>query len=260
MGAPGTLIPAEVPSIYVPTPELDMRSSTGISSAILGGSQTLVGEADLGIFPQISGSKPRALPVNGNYPKGDEISCGENQTERFEDEVGMLLPPPCKSHESQSSLSGKAKPAQKMKVKNVSEYVISAAKNPEFAQKLHAILPESGASPPPDLFSNRDLNEPRMPENFLAGNMGDSQSTRSQSNHNVAHVRESASCAMDLAENLTKLATSSADSGYALCSDATIDGSVLVNSAFRELNQADALISGITSSNPLSVASNILQR
>lgn len=40
-----------------------------------------------------------------------------------------------------------------MRVKNVSKYVLSAAKDPEFAQKLHNVLVESGALPPPDLFS-----------------------------------------------------------------------------------------------------------
>lgn len=41
-----------------------------------------------------------------------------------------------------------------MKVNDVSKYVVTAAKNPEFARKLHAVLTESGASPPLDLFSN----------------------------------------------------------------------------------------------------------
>lgn len=238
MGAPGTLIPAEVPSIYVPNPELDIRSSIGISSAMPnGGSQTVVREPELVIFPQIEGSKPGGLPVIGNNPKQDEIRRGEkNQTERFEHEFGKLLPSLHKSHESHSSILGKATPAQKMKVKNVSKYVISAAKDPEFAQKLHAVLLESGASPPPDLFSDTDgpdLNEHRVPESFLAGNMGDSQAqskldkffmshgqksylTGVQSMYDVTCVRDSAICAMDLAESLAKLATNSADSGNSL--------------------------------------------
>ncbi|KAK9148980.1 hypothetical protein Scep_007737 [Stephania cephalantha] len=39
--------------------------------------------------------------------------------------------------------------------KDVSKYVINAAQNPEFAQKLcMLVLLQSGASPPPDLFSD----------------------------------------------------------------------------------------------------------
>ncbi|KAK4768820.1 hypothetical protein SAY86_026970 [Trapa natans] len=250
MGAPGTLIPAEVPSVYVSIPDLDMRgSTTGISSAILdGGTQTLVGETDLAIFPQFYGPKPRELPVE------------MNQTERFEHEFGMLLPSLRNSKEGRSSLSGKAASAQKLKVKNVSKYVISASKNPDFAQKLHAVLLESGASPPPDLFSNTELNESRMSENLLAGNMDDSQaqnldkfsmgleqisgSTGFLSMRNTAHIRNSASCPMDLAENLSKLATTCADSGYTSFPDATIDGCVCANNAFGELSKADPRIFG----------------
>ncbi|GMH16681.1 hypothetical protein Nepgr_018522 [Nepenthes gracilis] len=63
------------------------------------------------------------------------------------------------------------------KVKSVSKYVISAVKNLEFAPKLHAVLLESGASPPPDLFldiasdigSKQKLLEQAQPE--IGGNV-----------------------------------------------------------------------------------------
>lgn len=44
--------------------------------------------------------------------------------------------------------------AHKMKVKDVSQYMIDAAKeNPQLAQKLHAVLLESGVVAPPNLFT-----------------------------------------------------------------------------------------------------------
>ncbi|PKI70723.1 hypothetical protein CRG98_008956, partial [Punica granatum] len=263
MGAPGTLIPAEVPSIYVPNPELAIRSSAEISSVVLdGGSQTLLGETDLGIFPRIVGSKPSGLPAIG--PKRDEMSCAEkNQTERFEHEFGKLLPSLRISHESESSISGKATPAQKMKVKNVSKYVISAARNPEFAQKLHAVLLESGASPPPDLFSDTDgsdLSECKVPKNFLARNFGDypAQSNPDkfsmsheqnlyyngiQSIHDARYCRDSESCAIDFLGKLAKLDTNASGPCYTLSSEANSEGFVLVKRGSKERIQTDALSS-----------------
>ncbi|OAY83943.1 Serine/threonine-protein kinase EDR1 [Ananas comosus] len=82
-------------------------------------------------------------------------SSSENsQTERFENEYGNLLSPPGRSQAGSSGTKEVISPAQQMKVNDVSKYVVTAAKNPEFAQKLHAVLLESGAFPPPDLFSS----------------------------------------------------------------------------------------------------------
>eukprot|EP00268_Persea_americana_P004615 TRINITY_DN1148_c0_g2_i1.p1 TRINITY_DN1148_c0_g2~~TRINITY_DN1148_c0_g2_i1.p1 ORF type:complete len:954 (+),score=200.57 TRINITY_DN1148_c0_g2_i1:427-2862(+) len=143
MGAPGTLIPAEIPSSHLPNSGLDITSSSDIAR---------VNDLHLPL-DRISEEAPRL----GLVKEGDDVHLAEkNQTAKFEHEFGKLLPSlgiPCGG----STGSGEAdSPAQLMKVKDVSKYVISAAQNPEFAQKLHAVLLESGASPPPDLFS--DIN------------------------------------------------------------------------------------------------------
>ncbi|XP_062228548.1 probable serine/threonine-protein kinase SIS8 isoform X3 [Phragmites australis] len=61
-----------------------------------------------------------------------------------------------------SSETGSAPAVRRMKVKDVSEYMISAAKeNPQLAEKIHAVLLESGVVPPPDLFSEESKEQPK---------------------------------------------------------------------------------------------------
>ncbi|XP_024021796.1 serine/threonine-protein kinase EDR1 [Morus notabilis] len=158
MGAPGTLIPSEVPSSQLPNSFLDIRSL-----------------ADVTVMPtglrMLDDGTIQSPPVSKvGHSRSDEASCEatddarrlveENQNEKWGHEFVKSLPSP-----QTSGIGGKASSAQKKKVKNVSKYVISAAKNPEFAQKLHAVLLESGASPPPDLFSDispQDIDEDRL--------------------------------------------------------------------------------------------------
>ncbi|KAK6912812.1 hypothetical protein RJ641_022413, partial [Dillenia turbinata] len=159
MGAPGTLIPAEFPSCQSENSGLDLWSPSN-------NSQTSCMALD-------RGTGTESLPINCDgllsigtpgldntfsevtIPIEDESSIVEkNRVECFEHEFGKLLPLQPRSQGTSFETSREASPAQKMKIKDVSKYVISAAKNPEFAQKLHAVLLESGASPPPDLFSD----------------------------------------------------------------------------------------------------------
>ncbi|KAL8245906.1 hypothetical protein R6Q59_007122 [Mikania micrantha] len=52
---------------------------------------------------------------------------------------------------------------RKMKVKDVSQYMMEAAKeNPQLAQKLHDVLLESGVAPPPNLFT--EVYEEELPQ------------------------------------------------------------------------------------------------
>ncbi|KAG8076154.1 hypothetical protein GUJ93_ZPchr0006g44734 [Zizania palustris] len=61
-----------------------------------------------------------------------------------------------------SSEVGDAPAVRRMKVKDVSEYMISAAKeNPHLAEKIHTVLLESGVLPPPDLFSEESREQPK---------------------------------------------------------------------------------------------------
>jgi hypothetical protein len=61
-----------------------------------------------------------------------------------------------------SSGMGSTAAVRRKKVKDVSEYMISAAKeNPQLAEKIHAVLLESGVVPPPDLFSEASMEQPK---------------------------------------------------------------------------------------------------
>ncbi|KAF3785792.1 Serine/threonine-protein kinase [Nymphaea thermarum] len=88
-----------------------------------------------------------------------DIGVETSQAEMFEHEFGKLLPSLDSSCKSLARREAET-PVQQMKVKDVSTYVISSAQNPQFAQKLDAVLLENEASPPSDLFS--DI--PHIPE------------------------------------------------------------------------------------------------
>lgn len=182
MGAPGALIPAELPSNHPQGSALDIMSSLTIDQTVKQSSLALENLFDQphntsGTLEQNSSIPDLALSVGSSMLNetasvasrsnpDDSNLVKKNQTEKFEHEFGQLLPTLRRSREGSSVVGGKASPAQKMKVKDVSKYVISAAQNPEFAQKLHAVLLESGASPPPDLFSGiahpQDLTEQKV--------------------------------------------------------------------------------------------------
>ncbi|XP_010453242.1 PREDICTED: serine/threonine-protein kinase EDR1-like isoform X1 [Camelina sativa] len=170
MGAPGALIPAEVPSSFLPVACTDTRvfpedlvsfqhSTPEVEKEIETPAFSVLGETD-------SRSGMVANFLTGNHKENrDRNAVEKHQTERFEHDFGKLMQSQQISGENLPPFSGKPTCAQKVKVKNVSKYVISAAKNPEFAQKLHAVLLESGASPPADLFM--DIN----PHNLRGKNL-----------------------------------------------------------------------------------------
>lgn len=141
MGAPGMLIPSEA-SIRLPY-AADERVITNIIESP--GVSGLVATDTKCISPGSLAPKPS----NGELA----------QAFRFEHDFGRLPPLP-KSREESSGDSGRASTsAQKMKVNDVSECVLSAAKNPRFAQRLHAVLLENGASPPVDLSFDMDQKQ-----------------------------------------------------------------------------------------------------
>ncbi|XP_056177031.1 probable serine/threonine-protein kinase SIS8 [Syzygium oleosum] len=268
MGAPGTLIPVEVPASCLQSSNIEI--SPNLLDATI---QTLAvglnfeGPSHIGHLN--TGDTSRA----GNSTEENERLLSErNQTEIFENDFGKLLPSLHKSRERPSSISGEARQSQKVKVKNVSKYVISASKNPEFAQKLHAVLLESGASPPPDLFLDGDglevgkqkANERcYLAERHEGGFLSQHRQDKSFSSHGhrlpstVVGPVESTSCAgesemnaMELSEKLVKLDKDAATSGYSLWSespDAASEGFVLVNSGISDMIQTSAAISGDSS-------------
>lgn len=167
MGAPGTLIPAENPSVFLQTSGNSLLSSDAIEQTVkdiclaLGKDfcqfekKTITLEASSSDNNSASGQvglQPEEKSRLGSLSEDVCVNVSQrNQSDMSKNEFGKLR------HQADTSGTRQAvSPAQQMKVNDLSQYVVTAAKNPEFAQKLHAVLLESGASPPPDLFS--DLN------------------------------------------------------------------------------------------------------
>ncbi|KAG8491318.1 hypothetical protein CXB51_014467 [Gossypium anomalum] len=178
MGAPGTLIPAEVPSCQLLKSALDVRGFAGLTDASQGSCLVLDKEiGNLAVSAALEmgikiGAKRAAEFASSQTNEDEKNLAGRAVPERSEQEFGKLLPSAPNSSDSFCDIYEKPSSVQKRKVKNVSKYVISAAKDPEFAQKLHAVLLESGASPPPDLFmdiNSQDPGEQSIPEQVVKG-------------------------------------------------------------------------------------------
>ncbi|KAK9273449.1 hypothetical protein L1049_018259 [Liquidambar formosana] len=283
MGAPGTLIPAEVPSSHLPNSGLDGRSCTDVretpndSSLVTGkGTGTLEVSSDIDVASKCGSSlsaEVSYMDIQKNWENRKLI--GKNEAEKFEHEFGMLLPSLPKSREGSSGTCGKASSAEKMKVKDVSKYVISAAKDPEFAQKLHAVLLESGALPPANLFLDinpLDLGAEKVLDqiHLVKGNNVDdgalcdrdkflsnleqslipSTSTGVQSLNNVGYDNKQKQSAAVSTEQQNDLKTNILISDLSAHSDTTSEGFVLVGSGANETAQTDTTNFGMVPANP----------
>ncbi|KAK6236742.1 hypothetical protein QUC31_020538 [Theobroma cacao] len=257
MGAPGTLIPAEVPSCHILNSALDVRGfadlseASQVSSLLLDkGTGNLAVSAAPNMGPKVGAT--RSVEFISSQTNEDERNLtGRAVSERSEQEFGKLLPSAPKSSESSSGIHEKPSSAQKRKVKNVSRYVISAAKDPEFAQKLHAVLLESGASPPPDLFmdiNSHDLGEKSMIEqvNLVQGTNVD-DAARGPCNKLSRNEQCLVSFGMETSENTnsntrqkhmakqqTELETNVIKTNVASPSDATSEGFLLVSNTTND--------------------------
>lgn len=206
MGAPGTLIPAEVPSCLLQNAGLDVRefpdhTETSVIShmELDDGTETpTISRPMPDRIPEVCSTGSEEASFVGKITNKDESELADkNQTEKFEKDFGQLSPALSNPCEGTSGTSRKPSSAQKKKVKSVSKYVISAAKDPEFARKLHAVLLQSGASPPPDLFldiNSQNLGEWKMLEqvHLADGKNVDNDvqclSNRFLSNHEQSHA------------------------------------------------------------------------
>ncbi|PSR89313.1 Serine/threonine-protein kinase [Actinidia chinensis var. chinensis] len=245
MGAPGTLIPAEVPSDCLQNSGLDRRSVDyaetvkDLCPVLENGIGTVAVSPDLTRVTTGGSSNSVETSFSDIKIKGTGKNLDEkNQTERFENDFGKLLPSLHRSHEGLSGTGAKSSDAQKMKVKDVSKYVISAAKNPEFAQKLHAVLLEraesspqhSGllegvASPTPHLFpdmNSHDLSEREILEKIHLLNVED---------------RARNSLDMSLSSSEQSLIPSTGMQSHP--AENTSEGFVLVNCGTNEMTQTD---------------------
>lgn len=176
MGAPGTLIPTETPSVAsIHNPVID---NLGTGQHILAQAvQNLCSTLEEKDTHRSTDRKEAAFvcinDYGGDYGREDKKLNFESATssplessmndvklkeghhcESIEPEFGILNPPSNQPRISPSWTEGVVSVAEKRKVKSVSQYVMNAAsENPEFAQRLHAVLLESGVPAPPHLFA-----------------------------------------------------------------------------------------------------------
>ncbi|KAI9118291.1 hypothetical protein K1719_010623 [Acacia pycnantha] len=155
MGAPGALIPAEVPSSQLQNYSLPVRGCADIVGVpkdthlmLDDGSRMLAVSSDLGRCSTVGNTWPEELiNVGSRKIPVERISVGVNPRDRFGHEFGNHLQSVHKSGESSSH--AKASPAEKKQVKDVS-------KGPGFAQKLHTVQLENCALPSSELFSHKN--------------------------------------------------------------------------------------------------------
>uniref|UniRef100_A0A0D9VKY0 non-specific serine/threonine protein kinase n=1 Tax=Leersia perrieri TaxID=77586 RepID=A0A0D9VKY0_9ORYZ len=94
-------------------------------------------------------------PITNESRSTDDIAAGKNK-EKSSAAVSSMSTSPS------SPEVGNTPAVRRMKVKDISEYMINAAKeNPQLAQKIHQVLLESGVVAPPDLFSEDSMEEPK---------------------------------------------------------------------------------------------------
>lgn len=148
MGAPGFLIPSEAPSsqlqdIRSVAPVMDTVSNS--CSEFGGGSGTILSMPGINEAAKASSSAPEPS-FAGIKPHRDCVASESSRRELFEHEFGNIVPSLVKIPEESAEAVRIASTAQKIQVENVSKIVVSAAKDPEFAQKLHAILLQNSES------------------------------------------------------------------------------------------------------------------
>ncbi|KAI3454139.1 hypothetical protein Pfo_010802 [Paulownia fortunei] len=170
MGAPGTLIPTEVPSGHHQNFGLDARSI----ATFAGSDKSSCTASDQGArirsfspivdeIPKTSSlrSESSAIPIESNR-KGRRIA-GKIQTEQLEHDIGDLYVPPRGACEAPLH-ADKNSTGQDLHIEDDSSYTTSAAKEPEFTRELPTMCSEKCASTPKDLFPNVSSHDFREDE------------------------------------------------------------------------------------------------
>ncbi|XP_028786918.1 probable serine/threonine-protein kinase SIS8 isoform X2 [Neltuma alba] len=176
MADPGTLIPSDAPgshneydeSFFVGSPLSRDLDSSRVASSSSGIGSSSEEASDFGTFDKRNISKQIAYLGKESYvsnpilgedesksPLNDDFRCPPNVEKFTMQGAPSRLNHPYAHARSPSWTEGISSPAvRRMKVKDVSQYMIDAAKgNPQLAQKLHDVLLESGVVAPPNLFS-----------------------------------------------------------------------------------------------------------
>ncbi|XP_027357557.1 probable serine/threonine-protein kinase SIS8 isoform X2 [Abrus precatorius] len=175
MADPGTLIPSDVTgshmeydeSSFVASPSSRDLDSSHVASSSSGIGSSYEESSDLGMLDK--GNRSKHFSYLGKESDISRPTSGKEESTRPTNEfksshnvakiMGQEAPSrsnhPHVHARSPSWTEGISSPAvRRMKVKDVSLYMIDAAKeNPYLAQKLHDVLLESGVVAPPNLFS-----------------------------------------------------------------------------------------------------------
>ncbi|KAI4351011.1 hypothetical protein L6164_005405 [Bauhinia variegata] len=162
MADPGTLIPPDAAGSHIEYGEslfMASPSSRDIDYSHVASSSSGVGSS----FEEISTGKESDVRSGFTPTNLSRSSIGNEELKRNSPSVEKITIQDAPSRpsypymhtRSPSWTEGISSPAvRRMKVKNVSQYMIDAAKeNPNLAQKLHDVLLESGVVAPPNLFS-----------------------------------------------------------------------------------------------------------
>lgn len=153
MGAPGTLLPSDLPGMGSSGSNLNLDQEDSIEEVMtVAGSEVHGGTGSL--KDVVSGV---SLYKAANVNEVKAVDTYRSEPIVPESEEIPVRPSGVRSvshWRSPSWTEGISSPAVRdMKVKDVSQYMMDAAKeNPKLAQKLHDVLVESGVKAPPDLF------------------------------------------------------------------------------------------------------------
>ncbi|RLN08885.1 hypothetical protein C2845_PM11G25950 [Panicum miliaceum] len=103
----------------------------------------------------VSTCTSESRPIINESTNADYIMVAKNKEK-------SIAPVDSSSSSPSASDMGSTPAVRRMKVKDISEYMINAAKeNPQLAQKIHEVLRENGVVAPPDLFSEDSMEEPK---------------------------------------------------------------------------------------------------
>jgi hypothetical protein len=103
----------------------------------------------------VSTCTSESRPISNESTNADYITVAKNKEK-------SIAPVDSSSSSPSASDMGSTPAVRRMKVKDISEYMINAAKeNPQLAQKIHEVLRENGVVAPPDLFSEDSMEEPK---------------------------------------------------------------------------------------------------
>ncbi|CAA0832422.1 protein tyrosine kinase family protein [Striga hermonthica] len=167
MADPGTLIPSDV-----------AEDSSSLSTSSM--------PKDVVTLPSSSTTLDRRSQFTENIAAGKKSMHGAPKHKpdgsKKPKDMTEISPKPVHPYahaRSPSWTEGISSPAvRRMKVKDVSQYMIDAAKeNPNLAQKLHDVLLESGVVAPPDLFTEVYANSPLNPSQELEEEKKDKQTS-----------------------------------------------------------------------------------